>query len=260
MSEEDQRQEGSEDKFFTAKPREDSFVGKVGPPPPVGPKIAAGVAAAVVLIGLAYWQLRTPANGVMWVMNPGPEPAMVAIDDGPAELAPPGRVSDRQAKVGAPLTLHVDRDGILEKITAEVAPESEAVTIVDLIGDAAYVVLDVSSHYGDTPGPAKLPVSHISPPAMVHRIPVPALKLVRPAQPIPNPGSWELQAFKAPSRPLEIHKAFRIDAKRLEDKEKLIEQLSEAVKSGHAVDFENARYVDTSTDTVDGVIPNSEDR
>lgn len=260
MSEEEEREEGSEDKFFTAKPREESFVGRVGPPPPMGPKIAAGVAAALVLAGLAYWQLRTPETGVMWVMNPGPEPATVAIDDGAPELAPPGRVTDRKATAGKPLVLHVDRDGILEKIPAELAPEKEAVTIVDLIGDAAYVVLDVSAHFGEAPEPTKLPVTLISPPAMVHRIQIPALKVVRPAQPLPNPGSWELQAFKSSTRPIEMYKVFRIDAKRLEDKDKLIEQLSEAVRSGHAVDFENARYVDTSTDTVDGLIPGSEDR
>ena len=95
---------------------------------------------------------------------------------------------------------------------------------------------------------------------MVHRIPIPALKIVRPGQPLPNPGSWELQAFKSPSRPLEMHKAFRIDPKRLVEKDKLIEQLSDGVRTGHAVEMENSRYVDTSTDTVDGVIPGSEDR
>ncbi len=251
MSEEDEKVEGSEQKFFTAKPREESFVGKVGPPPPKGPKIAAGIASALVLIALGYWQLRTPAVGIMWVMNPGPEPAMVSVDGGKDELAPPGRVADRRAKVGDPVTLRVDRDGVLENITAELVPEKEGVTIIDLVGDAAYIVLDVSSHFQEGDKPKALPVSHISQPAMVHQIPIPALKIVRPGQPLPDPGSWELQAFKTSSRPLEMHKAFRVDAKRLEQKDKLIEQLSEGVRTGHAVDLENSRYVETSTDAVD---------
>lgn len=260
MSEETKPDEGSEDKFFTAKPREESFVGRVGPPPPVGPKIAAGVAAALVLAGLGYWQLRTPSVGVLWVMNPGPSPALVSIDGAEAEVAPPGRVTDRRARTGVPVNLRIERAGPTENLDVELLPEEQGVTLIDVGGEGAYVVLDVSAHFGDVPEPDRLPVSHVSPPASVHHIPIAALKLVRPGQPIPDPGSWELQAFRAPSRPLEIHKVFRVDARRLEDRDALVAQLSEAVRTGHAVDFENTRFVDTSTTTVDGLIPPSEDR
>lgn len=260
MSEENEPDAGSEDKFFTAKPREESFVGRVGPPPPMGPKIAAGVAAAIVLAGLAYWQLRTPPVGVLWVMNPGPTPALISIDGAEPEVAPPGRVTDRRARIGGPVSVRIEKPGPAEVLTVELMPQEQGVTLLDVGGEAGYIVLDVSAHFGEVPEPARLPVTHVSPPAQVHRIPVGALKLVRPGQPLPSPGSWELQAFRVPSKPLEIHKVFRVDTRRLEDRDALVEQLSEAVRTGHAVDFENTRFVVTSTQTVDGIIPSSEDR
>lgn len=260
MSDENNRGEGSEDQFFTAKPREESFVGRVGPPPPVGPKIAAGVAAAVVLAGLAYWQLRTPPVGLLWVMNPGPTPALVYIDGAEPEVAPPGRVTDRRARVGGRVSVSIQKPGPTENLEVELDPQDQGVTLIDVGGEAGYIVLDVSAHFGEAPEPARLPVTHVSAPAKVHKIPIGALKLVRPGQPLPNPGSWELQAFRVPSKPLEIHKVFRVDPRRLQDRDALVEQLSEAVRTGHAVDFENTRFVVTSTRTVDGVIPTSEDR
>ncbi|MCC7386000.1 MAG: hypothetical protein IT384_29400 [Deltaproteobacteria bacterium] len=249
----------SEVRFFQSKPREDSFVGHVGPLPPRWPMIAAAVVAGLAIVGLAVWQMRSPAEGTLWVMNPGPGKVMVAIGDGDPEELRPARLIDRTVRAG-PVRVAIERDGKTTTETIEVGPGEQGVTVLDLGGEAAYVILNVSAHYADgAPEPDRLPLTHLSPAAKVHSLPLPATKLVRPAQPLPDKGSWELNAFKLPGAPLEIHKVFRVDPQRTAERDQLVGILSEGVRNGHATDFENARRVVTSTAPSDSLIPRAGD-
>jgi hypothetical protein len=189
-------------------------------------------------------------------MNPGPELVQLNVAGDSIELDA-GKLYDAVVTVESDFAIGSFRGEQTDDIEVDLRPNSEAVSLVDLGGDAAYLILDVSPIYNSTEPPKSLPVVHVAKPAKVHSIPLPALKLVRPGRPIPEKGSWELKAAQGASTTIEIYKVFRVDPRRLDDQAKLVEVLTAAVISKTTGDYENMRtFVDVNkTETHEGVIP-----
>lgn len=252
-------EEQVEDQFFD-KPEKEHTGGtglfKPYKPPSMAAKIGL-VAVAVIVFGAILFFTGKKEDAVVWVMNPGPEAVQLQVA-GDAHDLEPGKMLDTKVEVETNFELGAFRGEHAEDIKVELHPEAESVSLIDLGGDASYLILDVSPIYNSETPPKTLPVVYTSKPAKVHTIPYPALKLVRPGMTIPEKGSWELQAAQGGSNVIEIFKVFRVDPKRLDDQAKLVEILTEGVLARKTGDYENMRtFVDTKNpEKHDGVIPN----
>src|SRR5262245_35186259 len=121
--------DAGEDRFFKAKPREESYVGHVGPPPPLWPKIVIGGVIAFGVMGVAFWHCASPPEGTLWVHHPGPGVATVAIDGIDHELKP-GKLADVQVRLGGLVEIKSgDR-----RISLDPHDSKGEVSIVDLGG------------------------------------------------------------------------------------------------------------------------------
>jgi hypothetical protein len=249
MADEDRK----EQEFFTRRPV--STIGEMVKPPTTARKITVAVLTLIVLAAVFFF-VRPKASGVLWVMNPGP--GLVTVDvAGQTHELDEGLLLDLKVPASPTLEVTVVRGRDERVHTVDVGPANEGVTILDLAGDAAYVIADVSSRYRKTNATDSLELVDISPPAEVHHLAYMATKLVRPGKPLPSNDSWELQLVpQGPDGGLEVFKVFRVMPKRLDDKEKLVSVLSEAMKAALASDYENLLSV-ADTSTTGGMIPPS---
>jgi hypothetical protein len=248
----------SEREFFD-KPEKEHTGGtglfKPYKPPSTAAKVAL-VVTGLAVFGAILFFTNQKDEATLWVMNPGPDKVQLQVGNDSHDLEP-GKLLDAKVEVEDGFELGAFRGDHAEDIKVELVADSEAVTLVDLGADAAYIVLDVSPIYTAETPPKSLQVMHTAQPGKVHRLPFPALKLVRPGNAIPEKGSWELKAAQGASTTIEIFKVFRVDPRRLADQAKLAEVLTEGVLSKATGDYENMRtFVDMKqVDSHEGVIP-----
>lgn len=240
----------TEDAFFTRENVHTDLsnepIAEAPKPPSLAAKIAGGVGLAVVL-GAIYWFAHSGDAGALWVMNPGQDRVIVGVAGTKNEIEPM-QLADLRVPAAQDVEVIVRRARSSETLTIDVRKDAEEVAIVDLGADAAYVVIDASAFYNQGPGPGVLPILHISSPHNVHYLPFPALRLVRPGRPLPDKGSWELQAFRSANSGVQIYKVFRIDAKRVGAKDKLAELLTKAIEAGESKQYETmSSFAATST-------------
>ncbi len=209
------------------------------PPSVRGRTIAIGVLAAVLLtVGLALIT-RSSARAMVWIVNPGPEPATITLGD-TAHRVEAGKTLDVEASVEAPLDLTIQRgDQPPTALRVEVGNLEHEVTLIDLDADATYVVADVSSYYGGSGLTDTLPILGVSQPTQVHRLPHPAARLVRPGRDLPAKDSWDLAVFRDPDATVHMYKVFRVEPSRAEDQAGLAALLREGVATGGVHAYEN---------------------
>lgn len=212
-------------------------------PPSTAARVALGVGVAVVFIAVFLFTRRAD-HAVVWVLNPGPESVHVEVA-GQGHDVDPGRLVESRVPVEKDFQVGAFRGEKTEDISVELKNEQGSVELVDLASDGAYVVVDVSSFYGEKPG-TSFPIVWDSPPKRVHTIPYPANRLVRPGRAMPEKGSWELQVFQT-SNGVEMYKVFRVDPRQLTEKAKLAESLASAVTGKRTGDAESLRMIVTST-------------
>lgn len=238
----DENEHEHEEKFFSLPPPPDTS--ETDPKPVVEPvkpmslamKVAAGLAVIAFAIG-AFFALRPKHEGVLWIMNPGPGRVDVTIGRA-SHTVDEGVVLDLRVPASPEVEVIAKRGDVEERRTVDVAPLADGVTILDFGADAAYVIADVSTHY-KTPAEDKLEILDVSPPADVHYLTYPATALVRPGAPLPNRDSWELQVAPKGQDGIQVHKVFRIRPDRLDDKDKLITLLTQAMSARVVSDSEN---------------------
>lgn len=188
--------------------------------------------------------MRPPARAMVWIVNPGPGPAVVTVGD-VAHTLEAQRTLDLEVPSDVPLELTVWRaeasDASQQRATlsVEVGNQAREVTLVDLGADAAYAVMDASSYYRDGGLPEALPIAHLSDPAPIHHLPYAAATLVRPGRSLPARDSWDLHVFEDPDRVVKMFKVFRVTPARTADQSALAAVLTEGLISGNAADFEN---------------------
>lgn len=211
------------------------------PPRVRGRTIALGALAAVLLTVAIALLTRSPDRAMVWIVNPGPEPATITLGD-TAHRVEAGKTLDLEASVEAPLDLTIQRGTQPPKaLRVEVGDLDHEVTLIDLNADATYVVADVSSYYSGSGLTKALPILETSRPAQIHRIPHPAARLVRPGRELPAKDSWELAVFKDPDATVHMYKVFRVEPSRAEDQTALAAMLREGVAAGGVHAYENMR-------------------
>jgi len=231
-----------DDRFFGSKTPDDDDAPPRKEPPPKSRAVIIGVIALIAVAISAYVVTRKTEAAALWVVNPGPGPVTIDIGGEP-QVVEKGKVLDIAVPIQAPFEIGVKRGETASTIKVDLGDHNKQVTLVDLGGDASYAVVDVSSYYGDKGLDEALTTQHVSPPAQVHVLPFAAPKLVRPGRALPEKGAWELNAFKRPNAEVEMLKVFRVDPKRLEDKDKLMGIFKEAITSANASQYENMQIV-----------------
>jgi hypothetical protein len=247
-----------EDTFFVRE-RAPSDI-RSRPKPPSMVKRVGGIAIAAALLGGILWFSSSGDVATLWVVNPGPGPVTIEVSGGRSELEP-GKILDTHVPAGPDVEVKVRRGRqTLDPIGVEMKPDKEEVALIDVGGeDAGYVVIDVSAKYKEGGGDdAIMPIKFVSKPHNLHILPFPALRMVRPGAPLPDKNSWEINAARGSSGTLSIFKVFRVDAKRLQDVDKLQKILNEAIRSKDATLFENMTVSSTTgPELLDGIIPKS---
>jgi hypothetical protein len=251
-------EEQVESNFFE-KEKRDTGTGLFKPYKTLSVPVKIGIVGAALLVfGVIIYLIPKAPDATLWVINPAPESFHLSIAGDSHDLDS-GRLLETTVKVEDDFEVGAFRGEQAEDIRVELRPEKQGVSLVDLGGDAAYVVLDVSPAYGaSSDKPTTFRVVHVSQPAKAHFLPFPALKLVRPGRDIPEKGSWELKAAQGAKSTIELYKVARVDPKRLQDQEELAKTLSSAVTSKSVKDYENMRsFIDMKRPTThDGVVPN----
>ncbi|MCK6550084.1 hypothetical protein L6R52_29890 [Myxococcota bacterium] len=235
-----------ENTFFDEKDKPDTGSGyfkAYQKPPSNAARIAVGVFVIAAAIAVFLLTRRTD-YAVVWVLNPGPDPVHVVVAENEADVEA-GRLVEARVAVEKDFQVGAFRGDKTEDIKVELGAESAVVELVDLAGDGAYVVADVSSFYAEKPG-TTFPIVWESTPKRVHSIPYPSTKLVRPGRAMPEKGSWELQVFQT-SKGIEMYKVFRVDPAQLADKAKLAATLASMVNEKRTGEAESLRVIVTST-------------
>jgi hypothetical protein len=248
-------QEEAEEQQFFARERAPSDIRR-RPEPPSMVKRLIVVGAAAALLGGILWFTSAGDLSTLWIVNPGPNAVVIEVGSERNELEP-GKMLDMRVRASPDVEVVVRRGRERDAIPVDLSkPDKQEVCIVDLGGDAAYVVLDASGLYKETPSNDPMPMIHVSKPHNLHYIPYPALNLVRPGRPLPERSSWELNTFRG-SAGITMYKVFRVAAARLADQNKLAKQLNDALRTKQATAFENmTTIVDTSSKAlIDGLIP-----
>jgi hypothetical protein len=236
-------EERVEDDFFQKAEKQDTgsgFFRAMQKPPSTARRVTIGASIAAIAIAVFVFAPRAEEAKV-WVVNPGPDPVHVVVG-GEEHDVDPGKLVETSPTVEEKFEVGAFRGDQTEDIPVSLKSNKVTTTIVDLAGDAAYVILDVSAFYADTPG-TSFPMIHESSPKKVHELPYSPNKLVRPGSPLPEKGSWELQVFQSPDKGIEIFKVFRVDPKRLANKDELLKVLSGAVVSKQTSEYENMRAI-----------------
>lgn len=237
MSEERQ----AEHQFFS---RELSYSWTRPKPPTLPVKLAVlGVVAAVA--GAIFYFTRSTERATLWVLNPGPDIVHLEIQ-GAGHDIDAGKLVDVRIELEPDFELGAFKGEHLDAIKVDLKDDHEVVCLVDLGGDAAYAVVDISSYF-DESGTLNPSILYVSPPKKVHHLPYSPFKLIRPGLPIPEKGSWALQAFQKEGK-VEMYKVFRLAPKRLENKGELLALLKTAIRAKQEIEYENLQgIVETST-------------
>jgi hypothetical protein len=247
------REEQEEQQFF-ARERVPSEIRR-RPEPPSMTKRLVLVGAAAVILGAILWFTSAGDLATLWVVNPGPTAAVIEVGSERNELEP-GKMLDMRVRAGTDVEVVVRHGRDRDTISVDLKPDKQEVCIVDLGGDAAYVVADASPLYKEEPSNDALKIIQVSKPHNVHYLQYSALTLVRPGRPLPEKNSWELNTFRG-SAGITMYKVFRVAATRIADQGKLEKQLSDAMRMKQATSFENmTTIVDTSSRAlIEGLIP-----
>jgi hypothetical protein len=248
------RGEEQEEQQFFARERAPSDIRRRPEPPSMAKRLAL-VGAAAALLGAILWFTSAGDLATLWVVNPGPTAAVIEVGSERNELEP-GKMLDMRVRAGTDVEVVVRHGRDRDTISVDLKPDKHEVCIVDLGGDAAYVVADASPLYKEQPSNDALKIIKVSKPHNVHYLPYSALTLVRPGRPLPERNSWELNTFRG-SAGITMYKVFRVSAPRIADQSKLEKQLSDAMRTKQATAFENmTTIVDTSSKAlIEGLIP-----